>query len=158
MTTINYSFRPCDHDPWKPLWIAGFYGLDLERFLARGENARIAIYARVSTHDQQTLPMQLAAMRAYAKRKDWRITLKAEEVASGAKIRPRREELLRAARRKEIDTIVVWRLDRWGRSLVDLVITLQELVALKVGFVPERGPRPDNAKRPGLRRHAGGLC
>jgi len=135
MTTINYSFRPCDHDPWKPLWIAGFYGLDLERFLARGENARIAIYARVSTHDQQTLPMQLAAMRAYAKRKDWRITLKAEEVASGAKIRPRREELLRAARRKEIDTIVVWRLDRWGRSLVDLVITLQELVALKVGFV-----------------------
>jgi putative DNA-invertase from lambdoid prophage Rac len=66
---------------------------------------------------------------------DWRITLKAEEVASGAKIRPRREELLRAARRKEIDTIVVWRLDRWGRSLVDLVITLQELVALKVGFV-----------------------
>jgi putative DNA-invertase from lambdoid prophage Rac len=107
----------------------------LEGFLARGENARIAIYARVSTHDQQTLPMQLAATRAYAKRKDWRITLKAEEVASGAKIRPRREELLRAARRKEIDTIVVWRLDRWGRSLVDLVTTLQELVALKVGFV-----------------------
>jgi putative DNA-invertase from lambdoid prophage Rac len=38
-------------------------------------------------------------------------------------------------RRKEIDTIVVWRLDRWGRSLDDLVTTLQELVAPKVGFV-----------------------
>ncbi len=37
--------------------------------------------------------------------------------------------------RKEIDTILVWRLDRWGRSLVDLVTTLQELAALKVGFV-----------------------
>jgi putative DNA-invertase from lambdoid prophage Rac len=107
----------------------------LEVFLARGENARIAIYARVSTHDQQTLPMQLAAMRAYAKRKGWQIALKVEEVGSGAKTRPCREELLRAARRKEIDTIVVWRLDRWGRSLVDLVTTLQELVALKVGFV-----------------------
>ena len=79
--------------------------------------------------------MQLAAMRAYAKRKAWQIALKVEEVGSGAKTRPRREELLRAARRKEIDTIVVWRLDRWGRSLVDLVTTLQELVALKVGFV-----------------------
>jgi DNA invertase Pin-like site-specific DNA recombinase len=45
------------------------------------------------------------------------------------------EKLLRAARRREIDVIVVWRLDRWGRSLVDLIATLQELTALKVGFV-----------------------
>src|SRR6202162_3160305 len=79
--------------------------------------------------------MQLGAMRAYAKRKGWQVVLKIEEVGSGAKTRPRREELLRAARRKEIDVIVVWRLDRWGRSLVDLVTTLQELTALKVGFV-----------------------
>jgi putative DNA-invertase from lambdoid prophage Rac len=43
--------------------------------------------------------------------------------------------LLKAARRREIDRIVVWRLDRWGRSLVDLVITLQELASLSVGFV-----------------------
>jgi putative DNA-invertase from lambdoid prophage Rac len=42
--------------------------------------------------------------------------------------------LLRAARRKEIDIVVVWRLDRWGRSLVDLIATLQELTALKVGL------------------------
>jgi DNA invertase Pin-like site-specific DNA recombinase len=96
----------------------------LEGFLAAVEPNRIAIYARVSTHDQQTLPMQLAAMRAYAERKGWQIVLTVEEVGSGAKIRPRREELLRAARRKEIDVIVVWRLDRWGRSLVDLVATL----------------------------------
>jgi hypothetical protein len=59
----------------------------------------------------------------------------ARPVGSGAKTRPRREELLRAARRREIDVIVVWRLDRRGRSLVDLVATLQELTALKVGFV-----------------------
>jgi len=43
--------------------------------------------------------------------------------------------LLGAARRRELDVVVVWRLDRWGRSLVDLVTTVQELAALKVGFV-----------------------
>ena len=50
-------------------------------------------------------------------------------------MRPKREELLKAARRRELDRIVVWRLDRWGRSLLDLVITLHELVSLNVGFV-----------------------
>ncbi|HEY8259949.1 MAG TPA: recombinase family protein [Methylosinus sp.] len=104
-------------------------------FLARAEPERVAVYARVSTHDQQMLPMQLEAMRAYAERKGWQIAATVEEVGSGAKIRPRREELMRAARRRDIDVIVVWRLDRWGRSLVDLVATLQELTALKVGFV-----------------------
>jgi putative DNA-invertase from lambdoid prophage Rac len=104
-------------------------------FLARVETARVAIYARVSTHDQQTLPMQLEAMRGYAERKGWQIASTVEEIGSGAKTRPRREELLRAARRKEIDVIVVWRLDRWGRSLIDLIATLQELIALKVGFL-----------------------
>lgn len=103
--------------------------------MARAEPERVAIYARVSTHDQQTLPMQLEAMRAYAERKGWQIASTVEEIGSGTKTRPRREELLRAARRKEIDVIVVWRLDRWGRSLVDLIATLQELTALKVGFV-----------------------
>jgi DNA invertase Pin-like site-specific DNA recombinase len=106
-----------------------------EGFLARQEKRRVALYARVSTHDQQTLPMQLAAMRAYVKRRGAQVVLKVEEIGSGAKSRPRREELLRAARRREIDVIVVWRLDRWGRSLVDLITTLQELIALKVGFV-----------------------
>ena len=42
---------------------------------------------------------------------------------------------MRAARRRDIDAIVVWRLDRWGRSLADLVGTLHELQALGVGFI-----------------------
>jgi DNA invertase Pin-like site-specific DNA recombinase len=46
-----------------------------------------------------------------------------------------REKLIETARRREIDLVLVWRLDRWGRSLVDLVNTLQELTALEVGFV-----------------------
>jgi len=56
-------------------------------------------------------------------------------VGSGATTRPLREKLIETARRREIDSVIVWRLDRWGRSLVDLVNTLQELTALDVGFV-----------------------
>jgi len=89
----------------------------------------------VSTHDQQTLPMQLTEMRAYAKRRSWKVALEEKEVVSGATARPKREELLRAARRREIDAILVWRLDRWGRSLLDLIGTLQELYCVGVGFV-----------------------
>jgi putative DNA-invertase from lambdoid prophage Rac len=112
-----------------------------ERFLAIARKSpvstslKVGLYARVSTHDQQTLPMQLAAMRLYAKRRGWKIALEEKEVGSGAKTRPKREELLRAARRREVDAIVVWRLDRWGRSLLDLIATLQELHAVGVGFV-----------------------
>jgi DNA invertase Pin-like site-specific DNA recombinase len=80
---------------------------------------KAALYARVSTHDQQTLPLQQKAMRAYANKRGWKITLQIKEVGSGAKTRPQREELLKVARRREVDVIIVWRLDRWGRSLAD---------------------------------------
>lgn len=96
---------------------------------------RAGLYARVSTHDQQTLPMQLTAMRDYARKRGWTIAVEVKDVGPGAVLRQKREELLIAARRREIDLVVVWRLDRWGRSLVDLVNTLQELSSLKVGFV-----------------------
>ena len=96
---------------------------------------RVGLYARVSTHDQQTLPMQLSAMREYVERRGWAVKVEVSEVGSGAKEREKREELLKTARRREIDAIVVWRLDRWGRSLVDLVSTLGELGDLGVGFV-----------------------
>ncbi len=49
--------------------------------------------------------------------------------------REARETLLEAARRREIDLVLVWRLDRWGRSVTDLLATLQELEHLGVGFV-----------------------
>jgi putative DNA-invertase from lambdoid prophage Rac len=96
---------------------------------------KAALYSRVSTHDQQTLPLQQKAMRQYANKRGWKITLQVKEVGSGAKTRPQREELLKAARRREVDVIIVWRLDRWGRSLADLVTTLKELSEIDVGFV-----------------------
>lgn len=96
---------------------------------------RVGIYARVSTHDQNTLPMQLKQMREYIKNRKWKLAVEFEEVGSGAKTRPKREELLRMASRREIDAILVWKLDRFGRSLADLVITLNELRELGVVFV-----------------------
>jgi putative DNA-invertase from lambdoid prophage Rac len=96
---------------------------------------RAGLYARVSTHDQQTLPLQIRAMREYAVRRGWTIALFIKEVGSGAAERELREKLIAAARRREIDVVLVWRLDRWGRSLVDLVVTLKELAELGVAFV-----------------------
>jgi putative DNA-invertase from lambdoid prophage Rac len=96
---------------------------------------RAGLYARVSTNDQQTLAMQNRAMREYAARRGWMIALQVREVNSGAAKREARERLLEAARRREIDVVLVWRLDRWGRSVTDLLATLQELEHLGVGFV-----------------------
>jgi putative DNA-invertase from lambdoid prophage Rac len=96
---------------------------------------RVGLYARVSTHDQQTIPMQTRAMREYATHRSWRIALQVNEIGSGAAQREKREQLLEAARRREVDVVLVWRLDRWGRSVTDLLATLQELEHLGVGFV-----------------------
>jgi putative DNA-invertase from lambdoid prophage Rac len=101
----------------------------------RPKMLRAGLYARVSTIDQQTLPMQNRAMREYAARRGWTIALQVREVGSGAVKREAREKLLEAARRREIDLVLVWRLDRWGRSVTDLLATLQELEHLGVGFV-----------------------
>src|ERR1700685_4318115 len=96
---------------------------------------RAGIYARVSTNDQQTIPLQIRALREYAVRRGWTIALQVKEVGSGASERQLREKLLDAACRREIDVVLVWRLDRWGRSVADLLATLQELNHLGVGFV-----------------------
>jgi len=79
--------------------------------------------------------MQNRAMRDYANRRGWIIAMQVREVNSGAAEREARERILEAARRREIDLVVVWRLDRWGRSVTDLLATLQELEHLGVGFV-----------------------
>jgi len=96
---------------------------------------RAGLYARVSTQDQQTLPMQNCVLREYAAKRGWTIAMQVKEVGSGAAQRQLREKLLDAARRRDIDVILVWRLDRWGRSVADLVSTLQELEHLGVGFI-----------------------
>ena len=96
---------------------------------------RAGLYARVSTHDRQTLGLQSESMADYIKNRGRVATRRVEDVGSGSKGRPGRESLLTAARRREIDVIVVWRLDRWGRSVSDLMATLRESADLGVAFV-----------------------
>ena len=74
-------------------------------------------------------------LEEFARRRGWPIVLRVREVASGAAKRAKRDELIAAAHRRELDAILVWKLDRWGRSVADLVATLHELSALGVAFV-----------------------
>src|SRR5579863_1360486 len=90
-----------------------------------GHPLRVGLYARVSTHDQQTLPLQIRVLREYAAKRGWTILAQIKEVGSGASQRDLRETLLATIRRREIDVVLVERLDRWGRSLADLVSTLR---------------------------------
>jgi len=68
---------------------------------------RAGLYARVSKHDQQTLPLQIRSMREYAANREWTIALQVKEVGSGAAQRELRDQLLDAARRREIDAVLV---------------------------------------------------
>ena len=96
---------------------------------------RVAIYTRVSTKDQST-ERQVRELRKHAKARGWKVIHEVEEHASGAADnRPKREEILTMARKREVDIILVLTLDRWGRSIKDLVFTLDELKSLGVAFV-----------------------
>lgn len=81
---------------------------------------RVGLYARVSKHDQQTLPSQIRAMREYAAARGWAIALQVKEVGSGATERELREKSIDAARRREIGAVLVWRLDRGPRAALRL--------------------------------------
>ena len=92
-----------------------------------GHPLRAALYARVSTHDQQTLPLQIRAMREYAAKRDWTIVTQVKEIGSGASQRELRESLLATARRREIDVVLVWRLDRKSTRLNSSHIPLSRM-------------------------------
>ncbi|MBV8360692.1 MAG: recombinase family protein [Deltaproteobacteria bacterium] len=57
-------------------------------------------------------------MRDYVTKRGWKTAIEIQDVGSGASLRPQREELLKAARRWELDRIVVWRLqESWRTNL-----------------------------------------
>ena len=96
---------------------------------------RAAIYARVSTLDQEP-ENQLAELRRYVAARGWTGAEFVDRGVSGAKDRrPALDRLIRDARRRRFDVLVCWRLDRLGRSLKHLVTLLDELQALGVAFV-----------------------
>lgn len=91
---------------------------------------RAAIYSRVSTADQDTA-MQIAELEAYAARKGWEVVKQyTDEGISGAKGRDKRPGLdaaLKGAARRSYDVLLVWSIDRLGRSLAGLIDTLETL-------------------------------
>lgn len=88
------------------------------------------------THDQETLSTQLTAMKVDARRRRRNIVIEEKEAGSGARTRRKPEEMiLRAARRCDLDAILVWRLECGGRPVLDPIGTLQELHAVGVEFV-----------------------
>lgn len=96
---------------------------------------RAAIYARVSTFDQEP-ENQLVELRRYAEARGWTAQEYVDKGVSGAKDRrPALDELVRDARRRRFDVLVCWRLDRLGRNLRHLILLLDELSAVGVAFV-----------------------
>ncbi len=101
---------------------------------------RVAIYARVSTSNNQSPEMQLAELREYAGRRGFQIVEEFVEAGvSGSKeSRPQLNRLMIDAQRRRFDAVLVWKLDRFGRSLKHLVNSLAELEARGVAFISLR--------------------
>jgi DNA invertase Pin-like site-specific DNA recombinase len=96
---------------------------------------RVAVYARVSTHEQ-TCENQLLELRRYVEARGWTATEYVDTGVSGAKDRrPALDQLTTAVRRHQVDAVVCWRLDRLGRNLRHLVLLLDEWQARGVAFV-----------------------
>ena len=96
---------------------------------------RAAIYVRVST-DKQTVENQVAALRQIAERRGWEVVEQYSDAGiSGSKGRdgrPGLDQMLKDASRRKFDVIMAWAIDRLGRSLIDLLGTIQTLEACGV--------------------------
>jgi DNA invertase Pin-like site-specific DNA recombinase len=96
---------------------------------------KVAIYARVSTHEQTT-ENQLLELRRYIEARGWTGAEYVDDGVSGAKDRrPALDQLTADVRRHKVQAVVCWRLDRLGRNLRHLVLLLDEWQARGVAFV-----------------------
>jgi DNA invertase Pin-like site-specific DNA recombinase len=96
---------------------------------------RAAVYVRVST-DKQTVENQLRELRQIAERRGWQVVEEYHDAGiSGAKGRDQRpglDQMLKDASRRKFDVVMAWAIDRLGRSLIDLLGTIQRLEACGV--------------------------
>src|SRR5438045_4383040 len=96
---------------------------------------KAAIYARVSTLEQEP-ENQLLELRRYCEARGWPAQEFVDRGVSGSKERrPALDTLLADAKRRRVDVLVVWKLDRLGRNLRHLILLLDELAAVGVAFV-----------------------
>jgi len=92
-----------------------------------------AVYLRVSTADQNT-ENQKIALENYIKRLNSDVVW-FQEKESTRKTRPVKEQLKRRALAGEFKGIIIWRLDRWARSLPELILDLEEFTKHNVTFI-----------------------
>ncbi len=104
------------------------------------EIQRVALYARVSTLNGQDPEMQLRELREYAGRRGWTVTEEYidQGVSGSRESRPALNQLMVDAHQRRFDAVLVWKLDRFGRSLKHLVNSIADLEALGVAFVSLR--------------------
>src|ERR1700720_3602255 len=102
-----------------------------------GKKVKIAIYARVSTNNGQDPEMQLRELRDYCQRRGWEGTREYVDVGiSGVKEkRPELDKLIADAHRRHFDAVVVWRFDRFARSVSHLLRALETFRSLGIEFV-----------------------
>jgi putative DNA-invertase from lambdoid prophage Rac len=104
---------------------------------------RVAIYCRVSTHDQNC-ERQERDLREYAQRLGYEIVGVWSEFGSGVKLdRVKRKEIIAIARKGKVDAVLVTELTRWGRSTIDLINTLNDLHSWKVSLIAQTGMQFD---------------
>jgi DNA invertase Pin-like site-specific DNA recombinase len=98
---------------------------------------KIAIYARVSTKSGQDPEMQLAELREYIRNRCWKISGEyVDKGISGASdSRPELNRLMVASNRRRFDVVVVWKFDRFARSVSHLLRALETFRALGIEFV-----------------------
>ncbi len=97
---------------------------------------KVAIYTRVSTNKQDT-DSQIGILREYAERRGWEIfSIYQEKVSgSGKKKRPQFQKMMKEARQRKFDIVLVFRFDRFSRSVKELIDALEEFKALGIDFV-----------------------
>ena len=105
----------------------------MENNEAVAQTKKVAIYCRVSTN-KQTNENQLTKLLQFATDKAYKFDL-FEEIESTRKTRPIKQELLNRVRKGEYSSVIVFKLDRFARSMSELINDVEELVKKKVGFI-----------------------
>jgi DNA invertase Pin-like site-specific DNA recombinase len=112
---------------------------------------RAAIYTRVSTADQNS-ELQIRELQEYVARQGWTITNSYEDVISGAKAsRPGLNRLMEDAAARKFECLLVWKLDRFGRSLVDCLNNIEELGRHRIRFIATTQNLDTDEKNPASR-------
>ena len=91
------------------------------------------IYCRTSTRDQHPENQKIQLIK-YAKDKGWKFDIY-EEKETTRKTRPIKEKVLKLLRQNKYKNLLIWKLDRWGRSSTELSMEIEELINNKVNFV-----------------------